>query len=153
MIPSRSLPEKSVKLSLPHLRQGSTATLKWRLEIFPSCGECTVFTFCYSVNLLPHCNLLQTLPTNSMLLSYRHVLSRSCASAALRLRVFHANAPRLSLPVPPTLSSLETRADTAGAREWLNAFKNATIHRNLVDLRFARSSGPGGQVRVPPDTP
>jgi len=80
-----------------------------------------------------------------LLLSYHRVLNRSCASAALRLRVFHAGASRLSLPIPPALFSLETKADTAGAREWLNAFRNVTVPRNLVDLSFARSSGPGGQ--------
>ena len=87
-----------------------------------------------------------------MFLPYHHVLNRSCASAA-RLRVFHASAPILSLPIPPALFSLETRADTAGAREWLNAFTNMTVPRNMVELSFARSSGPGGQVRVPSNTP
>jgi len=78
--------------------------------------------------------------------SYHNVLNRSCASAALRLRTFHANAPGLSLPIPPALLSLETKADTASAREWLDAFKVVTVPRNMVELSFARSSGPGGQV-------
>jgi len=130
----------------PHLRQGSTAMLKWRLESFPSCGECSVFTFFYSINLLSYCNLLQTPPTDLMFLPpYHHVLNRSCASAALALRAFHVNAPRLLLPVPPALFSLETKADTAGAREWLGAFRSAPVPRNMVELSFARSSGPGGQ--------
>ena len=88
-----------------------------------------------------------------MLLSYHHLLDRSRVFVALRVRVFHATAQSLSLPVPPALSSLETKADTVGAREWLHAFRNAAVPRNLVDLSFARSSGPGGQVRMPPDTP
>ena len=107
--------------------------------------------FAYCVNLLPYCNLFQAPLTNSMFLPSCHdVLSRSCASTALRLRAFHANAPRLSLPIPPALLNLETKADTASAREWLNAFKVATVPRNMVDLSFARSSGPGGQVCVSP---
>ncbi|KAF9652594.1 hypothetical protein BDM02DRAFT_3109163 [Thelephora ganbajun] len=80
-----------------------------------------------------------------MFLSYHHALNRSCASTILRLRVFHANAPVLSLPIPPALFSLETKTDTSGAREWLSAFRNATVPRNLVELSFSRSSGPGGQ--------
>jgi len=80
-----------------------------------------------------------------MLLSYHHVQNRSRVLVALRFRVFHATAPSLSLPIPPALSSLETKADTASAREWLHAFRNAAVPRNLVDLSFARSSGPGGQ--------
>lgn len=83
-----------------------------------------------------------------MFLPHRHVLNRSCASTALRLHAFHASASTISLPIPPALFSLETKADTAGAREWLNVFKNATVPRNMVELSFARSSGPGGQVRV-----
>jgi len=119
---------------------------KWRLEPFPSRGESTLFTFCYCVNLLPYCNLFHALLTNLMLLlSYHDVLNRSCASAALRLRAFHVSAPRLSLPIPPALFSLETKADTTGAREWLNAFRNAAVTRKMVELSFARSSGPGGQ--------
>jgi len=82
--------------------------------------------------------------------SYHHALNRSRASTTFRLRAFHANAPRLSLPIPPALSSLETKADTAGARGWLNAFRDAPVPGDLVELSFARSSGPGGQVRVPP---
>lgn len=81
-------------------------------------------------------------------LSCRHDLNRSCASVARRLRVFHASPSVWSLPIPPTLSSLESKTDTANAREWLNAFMSATVPRNLVELSFARSSGPGGQVRV-----
>lgn len=85
-----------------------------------------------------------------MLLSYHHLLDRSRVLVAFRFRVFHATAPRLSLPVPPALPRLETKVDMAGAREWLHAFRNAAVPRNLVDLSFARSSGPGGQVRVSP---
>jgi len=84
------------------------------------------------------------------LLSYHHLLNRAYSPRVLCLcaRGFHANAPRLSLPIPPALFSLETKADGAGAREWLSAFRSATVPRNLVELSFSRSSGPGGQVRV-----
>lgn len=82
------------------------------------------------------------------LLPYRHVLNRSRALIAHRLRAFHANPRLLSLPIPPALSNLANKADISGAREWLNAFRSATVPRNLVELSFARSSGPGGQVRV-----
>lgn len=79
------------------------------------------------------------------LLSHRHVLNRSCALATHHLRAFRSSPPSSSLPVPPTLSNLESRGDTADAREWLTAFRNATVPRTLVELSFARSSGPGGQ--------
>jgi hypothetical protein len=82
------------------------------------------------------------------LLSHLHVLNRSRALATRRLGAFHVSAPVSSLPIPPALSSLENKSDTAGAREWLNAFRDATLPRNLVELSFARSSGPGGQVRA-----
>jgi len=122
--------------------------LKWRLEIFSLLGGCIVLTFCYNIHLWSYCNLLQTSLTNPMfLLSHRHVLNRSChgALAAHRLGAFHVSASVSSLPIPPALSSLENKSDTVGAREWLNVFRNATVTRDLVELSFARSSGPGGQ--------
>jgi hypothetical protein len=133
----------------PQLRQGPTRMLKWRLEIFSLLGGCIVLTFCYNIHLWSYCNLLQTSLTNPMfLLSHRHVLNRSCALAAHRLGAFHVSASVSSLPIPPALSSLENKSDTVGAREWLNVFRNATVTRDLVELSFARSSGPGGQVRA-----
>lgn len=82
------------------------------------------------------------------LLPYRHVLNRSRALIARPLRAFHASPPVLSLPIPPALSKLVDKTDVADARGWLDAFRNVNIPRNLVELSFARSSGPGGQVRV-----
>ena len=35
--------------------------------------------------------------------------------------------------------------DQADAREWLNRFNPNTISRDLGDISFSRSSGPGGQ--------
>ena len=87
------------------------------------------------------------------LLPYRHVLNRSRALIARRLHVSHTSAPALSLPIPPALFELKNKGEIAGAREWLNAFRNSTVPRNLVELSFARSSGPGGQVRVSPPNP
>jgi hypothetical protein len=51
------------------------------------------------------------------------------------------------LPTPPPLRVLETAADMARAREWLEHFGREVIPRAFVDLSFSRSSGPGGQVR------
>jgi len=121
--------------------------LKWQPEIFLLRGGCALFTFCFGIRLLSYCIILQTSrPTTSMfLLPYRHVPNRSCALITHHLRAFHANAAGFSLPIPPALSSLESKADVAGAREWSSAFRNATVPRNLVELSFARSSGPGGQ--------
>jgi peptidyl-tRNA hydrolase ICT1 len=51
-----------------------------------------------------------------------------------------------SLPIPPSISVLETPEDTDEARSWISKFQGASIPRNAVELQFARSSGPGGQV-------
>lgn len=52
------------------------------------------------------------------------------------------------LPVPPPLQSLVTSQDTQAARGWLEKFKGVTIPKDVVEVTFSRSSGPGGQVRV-----
>ncbi|KAI0342914.1 hypothetical protein BDW22DRAFT_1329928 [Trametopsis cervina] len=49
------------------------------------------------------------------------------------------------LPNPPDLKSLQTPADNAQARSWVAQFKTHTIPKELVEMSFARSSGPGGQ--------
>ncbi|KAI3615986.1 peptidyl-trna hydrolase domain protein [Moniliophthora roreri] len=49
------------------------------------------------------------------------------------------------LPTPPHLSTLGTPEDSSKARAWINQFKDQSIPRNLVELSFSRSSGPGGQ--------
>jgi len=104
------------------------------------------FTFCFSIHLLSYCNVLQASPANLMFLPYRHVLNRSySALTAHRRCVFHTNSLALPLPIPPAVSNLENRIDIASARVWLNSFRSATVPRNLVELSFARSSGPGGQ--------
>ena len=49
---------------------------------------------------------------------------------------------------PPKLSKLETQDDMNQARTWIKDFESQEITRDLVELSFARSSGPGGQVVV-----
>jgi len=50
-----------------------------------------------------------------------------------------------TVPVPPSLKTLETTAQASEARQWLGAFRSQPIPRDLVELSFSRSSGPGGQ--------
>ncbi|OAX41458.1 hypothetical protein K503DRAFT_662656, partial [Rhizopogon vinicolor AM-OR11-026] len=50
------------------------------------------------------------------------------------------------LPTPPPTASLSRAKEQEGARAWLRSFGEAkTIPKNLVELTFSRSSGPGGQ--------
>lgn len=55
-----------------------------------------------------------------------------------------------NIPRPPDLKSLTTPEDNARARSWVEDFKARQIPRELVELSFARSSGPGGQVTFSP---
>ncbi|KAL5485941.1 hypothetical protein ACEPAI_6985 [Sanghuangporus weigelae] len=48
-------------------------------------------------------------------------------------------------PVPPSIASLETPSDMKAARQWAEAFRKVSIPREVVELTFSRSSGPGGQ--------
>ncbi|PPQ95454.1 hypothetical protein CVT26_008473 [Gymnopilus dilepis] len=52
-----------------------------------------------------------------------------------------------TLPNPPPLHALITEQDNAKASEWLKEFSSAEkkIPKELVELSFSRSSGPGGQ--------
>ena len=52
------------------------------------------------------------------------------------------------LPKPPLLSELLTEEDNTNALEWMTRFGGAAgkIPKELVELSFSRSSGPGGQV-------
>jgi hypothetical protein len=54
------------------------------------------------------------------------------------------------LPKPPPLSELLTEEDNADASAWVARFGGAIgkIPKELVELSFSRSSGPGGQVRA-----
>ncbi|KAJ7650965.1 RF-1 domain-containing protein, partial [Roridomyces roridus] len=49
------------------------------------------------------------------------------------------------IPIPPSLSSLESAEDNALARDWIARFQRVQIPKNAVELAFSRSSGPGGQ--------
>ena len=60
------------------------------------------------------------------------------------LRFKHLRAT--TLPVPPPLSALATSKDFSAARDWLKSFGGCSIPKEAVDMTFARSSGPGGQV-------
>lgn len=66
----------------------------------------------------------------------------------------HSNRPiRLygtipNLPIPPALSELSTDDDNKAARVWVDQFKAISLPRTVVELTFARSPGPGGQVRI-----
>ncbi|KAF9478861.1 hypothetical protein BDN70DRAFT_722835 [Pholiota conissans] len=53
----------------------------------------------------------------------------------------------VSPPIPPPLSVLESEHDNALASTWAKAFEatHGKIPRDLVELSFSRSSGPGGQ--------
>ncbi|KAG5639512.1 hypothetical protein H0H81_000657 [Sphagnurus paluster] len=71
--------------------------------------------------------------------------------------------PGYHLPAAPKITDLVTREDTSVARSWISNFKTQSIPRNLVELSFSRSSGPGGQhvnkvntkatLRCPVDSP
>ncbi|EGN99309.1 hypothetical protein SERLA73DRAFT_108748 [Serpula lacrymans var. lacrymans S7.3] len=49
------------------------------------------------------------------------------------------------LPTPPKFAALRNPRDNEEATSWLHAFKVASIPRQLVEISFSRSSGPGGQ--------
>jgi hypothetical protein len=58
----------------------------------------------------------------------------------------------VKLPNPPPLSALTDEHDNVLASTWTKAFAatNGRIPRELVELSFSRSSGPGGQVGFEP---
>ncbi|KZT71422.1 hypothetical protein DAEQUDRAFT_724404 [Daedalea quercina L-15889] len=49
------------------------------------------------------------------------------------------------LPPPPHLAKLENSSENAQAQAWIDKFKHEEIPKNIVELSFSRSSGPGGQ--------
>lgn len=55
------------------------------------------------------------------------------------------SAARFMSP-PPPLKSLDTPEHMQLARAWIDSFQHVKVSRNLVELSFSRSSGPGGQV-------
>ncbi|KJA20543.1 hypothetical protein HYPSUDRAFT_142114 [Hypholoma sublateritium FD-334 SS-4] len=54
------------------------------------------------------------------------------------------------LPTPPAFSELHTEQENAAASAWVKAFSEVPtgISRDMVELSFSRSSGPGGQARL-----
>ena len=56
--------------------------------------------------------------------------------------------PPSTLPEPPPIAQLVTEQDNAEASDWIAEFTapNMRVPRDLVELTFSRSSGPGGQV-------
>ncbi|KAF7424668.1 hypothetical protein PC9H_009978 [Pleurotus ostreatus] len=50
-----------------------------------------------------------------------------------------------ALKNPPRLENLVTTQDASEAREWVAQFKGQQVPKNVVELSFSRSSGPGGQ--------
>ncbi|KAL4263560.1 Prokaryotic-type class I peptide chain release factors domain-containing protein [Pleurotus pulmonarius] len=57
----------------------------------------------------------------------------------------NTNVSLSTIKIPPRLERLATTQDTSDAREWIAQFRNQQIPKNLVELSFSRSSGPGGQ--------
>ena len=58
-----------------------------------------------------------------------------------------AHSSNNGLPVAPQLASVSSPEDANEARLWISRFKSQPIMRELVEMSFSRSSGPGGQVR------
>ncbi|KAJ8588890.1 hypothetical protein M405DRAFT_852353 [Rhizopogon salebrosus TDB-379] len=67
-------------------------------------------------------------------------ITREFVGATWSRRLIH------TLPIPPSTASLSRAEEQEGARVWLRSFGEAkTVPKNLVELTFSRSSGPGGQ--------
>lgn len=73
------------------------------------------------------------------------VLKSFIISGKPSLRLY-GTAPRVPIPLPPALSELTTDDDNKAARNWADRFKAISLPRSVVELTFARSPGPGGQV-------
>lgn len=74
---------------------------------------------------------------------YFPLLSRSS-----NYRTFRSTSVSLNL-IPTVLSSinvLNTDAHHAAAKQWVEGFKLEDIPKEALEVTFARSSGPGGQV-------
>jgi hypothetical protein len=77
----------------------------------------------------------------------------SCPPTHLRANDDRRTLSTLTVVLAPTpgslrgLPALSTDAHNAVAREWVDGFKEGDIPKEALDVGFARSSGPGGQVR------
>lgn len=76
---------------------------------------------------------------------------RSLAAIICQQKRFIQAASPPSLPKPPPLAQLVTEKDNAEAADWIAQFSapNVKIPKDVVELTFSRSSGPGGQVSWP----
>lgn len=82
-------------------------------------------------------------------LSQRHQVSALLARTTLRTDCWgtrSAHSGQDSLPTPPAIAVLETAAQNAEARSWIEKFKAREIPKGAVEFTYSRSSGPGGQV-------
>ncbi|KAF5378962.1 hypothetical protein D9757_009122 [Collybiopsis confluens] len=75
----------------------------------------------------------------------RLALSLNVRAHILFPRTGRAFGTAKPLPTPPKIPLLQGPADWAEARKWITQFKAESIPKNLVELSFSRSSGPGGQ--------
>jgi len=66
-----------------------------------------------------------------------------------RIRCIQTTGVVQGLPKPPALLKLTNEQENSEAMDWVTKFtaSSTPIPRNLVELSFSRSSGPGGQVR------
>ncbi|EMD31296.1 CsMn35 [Gelatoporia subvermispora B] len=48
-------------------------------------------------------------------------------------------------PIPPQLTKIQTAEENAQVEEWMDQFVSWYMPRNLVEVSYSRSSGPGGQ--------
>ncbi|KAI9057321.1 hypothetical protein FKP32DRAFT_1584111 [Trametes sanguinea] len=62
-----------------------------------------------------------------------------------RAAVRWAHSGNQVLPVPPSIPAIQDASQSEQAREWIDKFRTTSIPKNLVELTFSRSSGPGGQ--------
>jgi len=84
-------------------------------------------------------NALQvTTPTSTM---QRHTIQRLLTSTSRRSAVPRHTKAFASKRGPADYSD----EDLAAARKWLADLNSDTIPRNLSEITFSRSSGPGGQ--------
>ena len=77
-----------------------------------------------------------------------HLRLSVCFLRGQKISVRFVHSPP-NLPQPPAFFPLAPEHEIE-ARAWLTSFRTAaTVPKNLVELSFSRSSGPGGQVEYP----
>ena len=69
-------------------------------------------------------------------------------ATAVRRLLATGRGVNAGLPTPPpAIISDSDSPQTDAVRSWLSNFKSVSIPRDAVELKFSRSSGPGGQAR------